>query len=107
MRKITVFMLAFALVSIALAEAPSVYPKLDRRVQVNVSSVMWPERIFIRWKQNDGTWFCTWIDRQLPRTPNLSGVAAWIDVELYALAVPSPATLSTFERTYCFSWLPE
>jgi len=32
----------------ALADIPPELPNLDRRVQVNASSIMWPNRVFLR-----------------------------------------------------------
>lgn len=99
----------------AQAEIPPEYPAFKDRVQINASNVMWPDRVFIRWKLSDGRWWCTYDTKENVRAamiknidnmlmPYGSGATSWRDINLMLFV--GGVTLGGFEKTWCFSWLP-
>ena len=101
--------------ALSYAEIPPEFPSLDRQVQINASNLMWPNRVFIRWKLSDGRWWCAYDTKENVRAamiqkiddmlaPYGSGETSWRNVD-FILAVGG-GNLGVFEKTWCFSWLP-
>lgn len=118
MKRLFAFLAFLALLLIALPAQADIQPEipaLTHRVQVNASNIMWPDRVFIRWKLSDGRWWCTYDTKENVRAemirniddmlmPYGSGATSWRDINLMLFV--GAGELGTFEKTWCFSWLP-
>lgn len=104
-----------AIPATAIPEVPPEYPAFNDRVQINASNILWPDRVFIRWKLSDGRWWCTYDTKEKVRaamirniddmlSPYGSGATSWRDVNL--MLYVGAGELGVFEKTWCFSWLP-
>jgi len=100
----------------ARADVPPEFPAFAHRVQINTSNIMWPNRVFLRWQISDGSWWCIYDTKENVRAamirnmdsmlaPTGSGATTWRDVNL--MLYIGTANLGVFEKSWCFSWLPQ